>query len=384
MPHTSIAVAVAVGVIVGACSTSTTDDTSEADPGRLVLWNEESIGVLDSGEVDSIDTSGEISQVTAAGDGTLIWTRVGGDPPSVDAVVGSRFELATPTVPFFYEWNPTGTRVAFLGNSPSGSGLVFGLIDVEDEAVTTIESPAPFFFDWSPDGERLIAHVGGAALGIIEAATGAVQELPEASGAFPAPLWNERGIVVVTRVGPTISTPVMPVAYQAATSTIVLIDPDDDSRTPLAEVDGPVRLFPGAESLALVGGVAGDQRVEVIGWDGSAVATLGEGAIDLAQWSPDGTTLLWTERRADGRLTPKTWSGGDVAVHEAFQPSSTFATAYLPFWDQYDRTVSLWSPDSGAFAVATTDGVIVKVIGGESSTYPGWEMAIWTATPAEG
>ncbi len=371
-------------LLVASCTSSS--NAEPVDPGRLVLWTEDSIAVLEGGEVSDIETTGAISQVTPAQDGRLVWTRITRDPPSVDAVIagGTRKDLETPTVPFFYEWNPTGTRVAFLGNAPSGAGLVFGLIDVDGEGVTSIEGPAPFFFDWSPDGERLIAHVGGSSLGIIEADTGDVEELPEASGAFPAPFWNERGIVVVTRVGPAVSSPVLPVGYQAAISAIVLIDPDGGSRTPLAEVDGPVRLFPGDESLALIGGSAGDQRIEVITWDGDRIVTLGEGTIELAQWSPDGATLLWTERSADGTLTPMTWIGGDRAEYEAFQPSSVFATDYLPFWDQYDRTISLWSLDSAAFVLPSIEGVIVNEVDGESSLYEDWEMAVWSASEGDG
>ncbi len=385
MRRTSIAVVLTTALLITACSDDG-DVVADRDPGRLVVWNDDAVGSLEDGEFTDSDATGAVSQVTAGRDGTLVWTRIERTPPSVDAVIDGdrRVAIDTPTVPFFYQWSPTGERIALLGNAPSGGGLLFGLIDVESEELTTIQSPPPFFFDWSPDGTSLIAHVGGSVLRVIDAETGEVDDLPEASGAFPAPLWTERGIVIAAAVGPTVSPPIVPIAFQSAASEVLLIDRDDDSRLTLSVVDGPVRLFSSDEALALAVGVPGTQRIEVIGWDGQARATLGQGTIDLVQWSPDGATLLWTERDADGSLVPMTSADGDVVGYDAFRPSSEFAAAYLPFWDQYDRTISLWSPDSSAFALPTDAGVVVHELGGASSTYPEWEMAIWTVGPSEG
>lgn len=385
MRRTWIALVFASTLLFTACSDDTEDVAAEAR-GRLVLWNQASISVLEDGARSDVNTTGTVSQVTAAGDGTLVWTSIERTPPSVDAVIDGdpRVAIDTPTVPFFYEWSPSGERIALLGNAPSGAGLLFGLIDAEAEELTTIQSPPPFFFDWSPDGTRVIAHVGGTVLRIIDAATGEIEDLPQASGAFPAPLWTDRGIVVATEVGPTVSSPIVPIALQAAASEVVLIDPGDDSRVTLASVDEPVRIFSSDDALALAIGVTGTQRVEVIGWDGQTQASLGAGTIDLVQWSPDGSTLLWTERDSDGSLVPMTWAGGETTEYDSFRPSSEFATAYLPFWDQYDRTISLWSTDSGAFALPTAAGVVVHDLDGTSTTYPDWEMAIWTVGSPQG
>lgn len=383
MRNRFIAFAVVISLLGAACSD---DDAQSDDPGRLLLWNADSISVLEGGDVSEVDATGTISQVTAGPDGALVWTRIQDTPPSVDVVIdrGTQITLDTPTVPFFYEWSPTGDRIALLGNASSGGGLLFGLIDVEAEELTTIQSPPPFFFDWSPDGASLIAHVGGSALRVIDAETGDVRELREQTGAFPAPLWTDRGMMVAITVSPTVSSPIVPVGLQSLTSEVVLIDPVDDSRETLAEVDGPVRFFASDDALALAVGVAGAQRIEVIGWDGTTRATLGEGSIDVLQWSPDGSTLLWTERNSNGSLTPITWANGEIIDHDTFRPSAEFAAAYLPFWDQYDRTISLWAGDSTAFVVPTDEGVVVHELDGASSTYSEWDMAVWAIARTEG
>ena len=379
----SITATVVIALAVAACANG--EDVEVGDPGRLVLWNGDSISILEGDQSSDVDTTGTVGQVTPGPDGTLVWTRIEQDPPSVASVFdgSSRVSVAAPTVPFFYEWSPTGDRVAWLGNAPSGAGLIFGLIDVEAEELTTTQSPPPLFFDWSPDGKSLIAHIGGSVLAVVDAATGDVRELSLESGTFPAPLWTERGIVVAAGVGPTVSDAIVPVAYQAAGSEIVLIDPTDDSTVTLTDVDGPVRLFAADDALALAVGPAGSQRIEVIGWDGDARATVGQGTIDLVQWSPDGSTLLWTERDDSGTLTPITWAGSDTATYDAFRPSAEFAAAYLPFWDQYDRTISLWAGNSAAFLLPTADGVVVHTLDGTTSTYADWDMGVWTVGPPE-
>jgi hypothetical protein len=384
MRRRSIALAAIIPLLIASCSDGA--EVAAEDPGRLVLWNDDAISILADGEFSEVDMTGTVSQVTPAPDGTLAWTRIERTPPSVDTVIdgATRLDLDTPTVPFFYEWSPAGDRVALLGNAPSGGGLLFGLIDVEAEELTTVESPPPFFFDWSPDGTRLIAHVAGTVLRIIDAETGEVRDLREQSGGFPTPIWSEEGIVVAITVGPTVASPIVPVGYQAVAFEVVLIDPVDGSRVSLAEVDGPVRLFSTDDALALAVGVAGTQRIDVIGWDGETRATLGRGSIDLVQWSPDGSTLLWTERDADGSLTPFTWTGGDTTEYEPFRPSSEFAAAYLPFWDQYDRTISLWAGNSTTFSLPTDEGVVVHGLDGESATYANWNMAVWTREPSDG
>ncbi len=372
----------AIASLTASCSTA---DTVEANRGLLVLWNDEAIAVVDEVAPRDVETTGMVSQVTPGPDGSLVWTRLEANPPSAGAVVDGdpRFTIDTPTVPFFYEWSPTGERIGLLGNAPSGAGLLFGLIDVDTEELVTFQTPPPFFFDWSPDGTTLIAHVGGTLLRFIDAETGTTRDLDERSGEFPAPIWTDRGVVVATSISQTISRPIIPVGLQGAASAVVLIDPSDDSKVILAEVDEAVRLFAGSDVLAMALGAAGAQRIEVIAWDGERRVDVGQGTIDLLQWSPDGTTLLLTERDTAGRLTPMTWSTGETTEYEPFRPSPTFASAYLPFWDQYDRTISLWAGDSSAFSLPSDEGVVVHELSGESSTYAGWDMAAWTAASGQ-
>jgi TolB protein len=70
-------------------------------------------------------------------------------------------------------------------------------------------------------------------------------------------------------------------------------------------------------------------------------------------WSPDGQKLAYLELddAADAlRLRWHVWDGTHSRAYATFVPTRTFLQAYLVFFDQYARSMTLWSPDSQAFA----------------------------------
>ena len=62
-------------------------------------------------------------------------------------------------------------------------------------------------------------------------------------------------------------------------------------------------------------------------------------------------------------------------------PTETFVTQYLPFWAQYTRNLTQWSPDSSAFAYAAADGeegeIRIQPLDGEVESVGAGEMVIW-------
>ncbi len=367
---------------VAACSPSA-DVEPGAVPPTLVMWTESAVTTVRDDVTRSLDVAGQVSQVTPGPDGELAWTAFALDPGGVAIVFdGATGEsIPAPTVPFFYHWSPTGDQVAFLGNSDSGRGLTFGLLMISEREIRPADVPSPFFFDWSPDGSQLVAHVGGNSLGLIDAETGAITDLGVESRIFPAPSWTDRGILVVSDLGRSIGVREHLIGYQEVEARVVLIDPLAGTSSDLAQVDAGTRLFPGATHIAIVLGVPGRQTIRLIDWSGGAVEVVGAGTIEVVQWSPDGSKLLWTERMDDGRLEPRVWSDGKVVMFDPFVPSETFATAYIPFWDQYDRAVSLWSHDSERFALPTSNEGSLEIVvhyGEETTVFPGFEMAVWS------
>src|SRR3954467_4984242 len=115
----------------------------------------------------------QISQpVSAPNGGAIAWVEIRSGQPSI--VIASRSGQRLQTVPmgiapFFLQWDPTSTNIAYLGNA--GQGLGMGVIK---NAVTTPDDVAvgggsPFYLSWSPDGRRLLVPVGTTQLGVTDA-----------------------------------------------------------------------------------------------------------------------------------------------------------------------------------------------------------------------
>ena len=100
------------------------------------------------------------------------------------------------------------------------------------------------------------------------------------------------------------------------------------------------------------------------------------------QWSPDGRRLLYMSFVEDiGGLAPHVWEGGVETGFEAFVPTPTFTQSYLPFWDQYTRSMTLWAPDSESFVYPSVDGVMTqRVEDGSPEVLAEGEFASWSIT----
>jgi hypothetical protein len=72
-------------------------------------------------------------------------------------------------------------------------------------------------------------------------------------------------------------------------------------------------------------------------------------------WSPRGDRLLHLLPEQDaGRVWFRwaVWGGNETLTSHRFYPSQTFGSEYLPFFEQYAQSMSLWAPDGTAFAYA--------------------------------
>jgi Tol biopolymer transport system component len=102
-------------------------------------------------------------------------------------------------------------------------------------------------------------------------------------------------------------------------------------------------LEPGSTLPLSVIDVATGETVEITG---SAIASF--------FWSPDGERLLYLDPESrDGEqlwFRWGVWDGTSSFLTPRFVPSELIAVGYLQFFEQYAQSMSLWSPDSSAFA----------------------------------
>jgi Tol biopolymer transport system component len=268
---------------------------------------------------------------------------------------GDRVEFDLGFTPFYYAWSPDGSRVAALGN---GDSTVTGaVVDLESATVTPIEGATPFFFDWSPDGNRLATFKNGRTIAV-ESSGGESVVLSNDGGLFQAPQWIDDASLLATVGGAVTSA-----AYQTAspeTERVVRIAVADGAATTVVETlpYNSFALSPDRRRLAVLDGDPATilvGRLRVVPLDGGEPpATIEQSAVVAYQWSPDGRLLLVMSVEGD-HLVPAVWDGDTTRTYPGFHPTARLLSEYLPFWGQYVRSLSAWSPASDAFVYAAEE-----------------------------
>ncbi|NJN82392.1 MAG: hypothetical protein HC802_09050 [Caldilineaceae bacterium] len=75
-------------------------------------------------------------------------------------------------------------------------------------------------------------------------------------------------------------------------------------------------------------------------------------------WSPDSQKLAYlSPERIAGtiRFRWHVWDGKQSVAYAPTFPTRTFLEGYLTFFDQYAQSMTIWAPDSSAFAYAGID-----------------------------
>ena len=201
-----------------------------------------------------------IDQPVASPDGRfLAWVEIrSGQPSLVTAARSGQRLQSVPMgiVPFFLQWDPTSTNIAYLGNAQTGIGM-----GVVENAATAPDDVAvgggsPFYLSWSPDGRRLFVHVGTDQLGFTDLQHG-LQKLHDRPGTFQAPVWLPDGRTVYDRLDGT-------------QQRLVVVD--GDHQRALADVTGSVAFVASPDGRRIAyrvdGGTASQDGVYVRPIDG--------------------------------------------------------------------------------------------------------------------
>lgn len=291
-------------------------------------------------------------------------------------------------LPFYLFWSPNSTYVSFLSSVRGSSSMAMQVAPASGGESEVVNTGQPLYWDWSPQGREMIAHVGGSA----------------ASNPDGARLSRLQIDPVIREIGLGLApTSFQAPAYSPDGEHVLLAGVGGGGRQQLvlADARGVVQhtLMDGYEgSIAFAWAPKGDYAAVVTGEPTSQALIGSLSFLDLKTpaapliteteanevigffWAPDGKKLAYfrpvvVSNQQEGQQTSQAGqvllfelhvveaTSGDSKRVALFQPTQGFLNLF-PFFDQYERSATIWSPDSNylvisAIASADTEGLFI-------------------------
>jgi TolB protein len=310
--------------------------------------------------------------------------------------------------PIYLYWAPDGERIGFLTGGVGGDPLALRVAMASGGEVLVIDSGRPYYWAWSPDDQSIFAHVGGTAFANPGQARLTFLRLDETitqvglglePGLFQAPAYSPDGQFLVFAS-----------ALESGAQGLMLADPAGDVRTVLAEVPGAV-AFAWAPVGNKVAYIASQEPDQILPGDlyfldladpdrPVQIQTQAHGVVSFS-WAPDGQRVAYlvpviytppdTEARSDASINEilldlfvADSEDGSTQRLWTFRPSQEMLQI-IPFFDQYQRSATIWSPDGNYLVVSAliaSQGEGVFIVPSRDNLEPrflvGGRLAFWS------
>ncbi|NOT03556.1 MAG: hypothetical protein HOP27_03040 [Anaerolineales bacterium] len=327
----------------------------------------------------SLSQSGqEVSLFSASSDGKN----------SVDTFTSQDF------APFYLSWSPNSQIIAFLGNDASGT-LAQYLVAASGGESKFISNGQPYYWDWSPDNHTLIVHIGGASSANPNARLAFIgldgsnpkQELDLKPGSFEAPAWSPSGDVLA-----------LATQNDAGDDELILAGRDGKVKQVLASLSGPVAFAWSPKGIDLAYAVFEEAElgptIHLIVLDSARPdpqKQVAQGKLVAFFWSPDGQKIAYfllgggeedplassfqqvSQANPSASLIVRVYDriSGDTKEVATFAPTDSFQQI-LPFYSQYQRSGTIWSPDSLNLVLSGVDSAgenAIYTVGADGSQF---------------
>ena len=268
-------------------------------------------------------------------------------------------------VPFYLYWSPDSSSISFLSTLSSVDDLLLQVMSTEGGEPSYVDMGQPFYWSWNADSNSILTHTGGSTVESSEKASIKLFTLREDSVAsttlnyfpayFQAPQYSPDG-----------SNLLIAAEMLRRHSTLVVARSDGEPQDLLVDWQGPLTFSwsPDGKRIAYVagrpsplGGSIG--TLNIIGMtDGEDKSSfqVQQSNVLAFFWSPDSTRIAFFEPQLiPGVENRETFvlsvsvlnvADGSVKALTKIRPTRAFLGQVIPYYDQYQRSHTIWSPDS--------------------------------------
>lgn len=286
--------------------------------------------------------------------------------------------------PFYLYWSPNSQSIAFLGSDATTGALSQYVVAAAGGASKLIGDGQPYYWDWSPDNHTMIVHIGGASSENPDArltfigVDGSISHkiLDVKPGLFDTPAWSPTGDGVA-----------LDTQDNAGKDELILAGPNGKVIRVLASLNGPVAFAWSPKGINLAYAVLDDSgpasTIRLIVLDSTHPnlhSQVAQGDVAAFFWSPDGQKIAYfvptsgaptssafqtvALNKASADLVVRVYDrvSGTTKEVASFAPTQEFQQIF-PYYSQYLRSDTIWSPDSQALVLSGIDAA------GENAIY---------------